>query len=81
MPMREQIQFFFRAASLILLWRGSWHLLDMYLFPLDPFWSNWSSLLLGVIFLLVADVALVKRHHHHKKLLDPKDCVDCAPQV
>lgn len=76
--MRQQTEFLFRAAALILLWRGSWHLLDLYLFPNDPVLSNWSSLGLGVIALLFAEKVLAPRP---KKVLDPKDCVDCAPQA
>ena len=75
--MREQIQFLFRAAALIFLWRGSWHLLDIYLFPDDPVLSNGISVILGIVLLLVADVLLVRKP---TKVLDPKDCEDCAPQ-
>ena len=76
--MRQQIEFLFRAISLILLWRGGWHLMDMYFFPENPFLSNWGSLILGLLLLLVAEKMLAPQKN---KLLDPKKCIDCAPQA
>ncbi len=76
--MRQQLEFIFRAVSLILLWRGGWHLLDIYFFPGNPMLSNWGSLVLGVVLLLVAEKILAPKP---KKVLDPKDCIDCAPQA
>jgi hypothetical protein len=76
--MRQQIEFIFRALSLILLWRGGWHLMDMYFFPGNPAWSNWGSLILGLIVLLIAEKLLAPKPN---QILDPKKCVDCAPQA
>lgn len=55
MNTKKHLHFFFRATALIFLWRGAWHLMDLWLFPQNPLWSNLASLVLGAFLLLVAD--------------------------
>jgi hypothetical protein len=76
--MRQQIEFLVRALALILLWRGGWHLLDLYLTPNNPLLSAWISLGLGIVALLIAEKILAPKPN---KVLDPQKCVDCAPQA
>lgn len=54
--MKRHLHFFFRATALIFLWRGVWHLMDLFLFPTNPLYSNVTSLIVGALLLLIADV-------------------------
>jgi hypothetical protein len=40
------------ATAVVLFWRGSWGLLDHYLFPRNPPLSYITSLILGIIILV-----------------------------
>lgn len=46
------------GTGLILLWRGMWGLLDVYLFPNHPILSYTISFLLGLFILLIDDIEL-----------------------
>ncbi len=43
------------AFAVISFWRGLWGLLDYYLFPGNYKLSLWTSLLIGMIILIVTD--------------------------
>jgi hypothetical protein len=36
------------VVAIVMMWRGIWNLLDLYLLPKNPKLSNWISLLLGL---------------------------------
>lgn len=48
------IVFFVIGPSVVAAWRGTWHLMDVYLYPESPLQSAWASFVsgLGVIFIL-----------------------------
>lgn len=50
---------FFRNLTLILsavlIWRGMWNFLDLYLFPGNEFLSNIVSIIIGIILLFIFD--------------------------
>ncbi|MBU2524779.1 hypothetical protein KKG71_06325 [Patescibacteria group bacterium] len=46
------------VASVVLVWRGIWGLLDLYLFPSNPALSYLTSTLLGLIILWIDDFHL-----------------------
>ena len=48
------------AIGVVLVWRGVWHLADMYLFPNNPLLSNIVSLIVGILILYLPDGSL---HH------------------
>lgn len=54
--LHKHLHFFFRATALIFLWRGAWHLMDLWLYPENPLYSNLASLILGALLLIIADV-------------------------
>lgn len=43
------------AIGVILVWRGVWHLADMYLFPEQPLISNLVSVLVWIMILYLPD--------------------------
>lgn len=43
------------CIAIVMIWRWIWDLLDMYLFPGNPFMSNLVSITLWIIILLVDD--------------------------
>lgn len=43
------------CIAIVMIWRGVWDFLDIYLFPDDPFMSNLISIALWIIILLVDD--------------------------
>jgi len=45
------------VVAIVMMWRGIWNLLDLYLLPKNPKLSNWISLLLGLA--LIALVLLL----------------------
>ena len=46
------------VVAIVMVWRGIWNLLDLYLLPKNPKLSNWISLLLGLaLFALVLILA------------------------
>ncbi len=59
--LKKHLHFFFRATALIFLWRGAWHLMDMWLFPNDAFSSNLASLVIGAGLLLMADTIFMTK--------------------
>ncbi len=46
------------AFAVILFWRGSWGLMDEYLFPSNYRLSLWTSLFLGLIILILTRHAI-----------------------
>jgi hypothetical protein len=44
--------------AIIMLWRGVWGLIDLYLFPDSPTFSHLLSLLLGALVLYLDDFSL-----------------------
>jgi len=45
----------FVASGVILFWRGSWGLMDLYIHPTDPLVSYLISLSLGIIILVLSN--------------------------
>ncbi|HLB60534.1 MAG TPA: hypothetical protein VJL83_02925 [Patescibacteria group bacterium] len=43
----------FVGTAVVLFWRGAWGLLDLYLFPENPAVSFISSILLGLLILIL----------------------------
>ena len=41
------------STGVLFYWRGTWLLLDSYLFPNHPHWSAWASLLIGVFGMII----------------------------
>ena len=73
----KQFHFFVRATALIFLWRGAWHLADIYLFPLNQVLSSTTSIVIGAVLIILADTLLWPREEETKA--SPSDPV-CAPQ-
>ena len=51
----KNISILIECIAIIMIWRGIWELLDMYLFPSNPIVSNLVSITLWIIILLVDD--------------------------
>jgi hypothetical protein len=47
------------STGVLFYWRGTWILLDSYLFPDQPHWSAWASLLIGMLGMIVYMVYLI----------------------
>lgn len=45
--------------QVLFYWRGTWILLDSYLFPDQPHWSAWASLLIGMIGMILHNAYLI----------------------
>ncbi len=43
------------VASVVMVWRGLWNLMDTYLFPGSPILSNIISIILGLFLLYLPD--------------------------
>jgi hypothetical protein len=41
------------SVAIVGFWRGTWNLLDYFLFPSSPLLSSFVSLLLGIIILII----------------------------
>ena len=41
------------VVAIVMMWRGLWGLLDIYLWPKNPKRSNWASFLLGFILICI----------------------------
>lgn len=54
---------FFKYAAIstgvLFYWRGTWILLDSYLFPGQPHWSAWASLLIGMVGMIAHNLYLI----------------------
>lgn len=52
-------ELFFRNLTIILasvlIWRGSWNLLDKFLFPDSPLLSSFFSIIFGIFLLFIFD--------------------------
>ncbi len=51
------------AAGVVMVWRGVWWLMDIYLFPNDPALSYAVSIILGLIILYIDDRAINELKH------------------
>lgn len=52
---KRNIRYLMIGIAIVMFWRGVWHLLDMYLFPDYPLWSNLICILLAIIIFLIDD--------------------------
>lgn len=43
------------VGSVVMVWRGLWGLMDLYLFPNDPLVSYLTSVFGGIFFLMLID--------------------------
>lgn len=41
------------AGAVVMFWRGAWGLMDLYIFPDHPLYSYITSILFGVIVLMI----------------------------
>ena len=57
MPTIPLYLYIIAVVAIVMMWRGIWNLLDLYLLPKNPKLSNWISLLLGLA--LIALVLLL----------------------
>ncbi len=68
-------KYFFRdiviVVGVVLVWRGTWYLIDMYFLPGHPVWSSVLGILLGLFLLYLpsGDLAHLSGRHHddHKR--------------
>ena len=67
-------KYFFRdiliVLGVVLVWRGTWHLIDMYFLPDHPVWSNTIGILIGLFLLYLPTGNLTHlsgRHHDEHK--------------
>ncbi len=59
------------VVAIIMVWRGTWHLLDRFLFPQNELWSDIISVALGLFLLFIDDFKLEELQHGPG--LDPKE--------
>jgi hypothetical protein len=52
------IKFCVISIGVLFYWRGTWLLLDLYLFPDQPDWSAWASLVIGWVGISVHNLSL-----------------------
>ncbi|MCK9186085.1 hypothetical protein M0P48_01460 [Candidatus Gracilibacteria bacterium] len=45
----------FALIAVVMIWRGLWNLLDMYIFPEHPVFSNVFTFLLGMFLIYLPD--------------------------
>ena len=53
LKVRKNLSYLIIAIGIVLIWRGVWGLLDIFLFPSIPVLSFSVSIALGVVLLLV----------------------------
>ena len=53
MPITNFVLYVIAAVGVISFWRGLWQLMDLYLWPDNPKRSNWASLIIGFVLILV----------------------------
>lgn len=51
------------AAGIVMVWRGIWGLMDVYLFPGNPTLSYALSIAIGLVILYVDDMAIDELKH------------------
>ena len=51
------------GVAIVCFWRGTWGLLDVYLFPNNYMMSSWASFIISLVILKIT-------HYLHKGLLD-----------
>jgi hypothetical protein len=47
-----------KALAIVMVWRGAWELLDMYLLPGNPILSNVVCIVVGVFLLYLPDQSI-----------------------
>lgn len=67
---KRNIKIAFTVTAIVMVWRGVWGLFDHYLFPENPDLSYITSIILGMLILLVDDFELGELAHdnEHRKL-------------
>ena len=57
------------CIAIVMIWRGIWDLLDMYVFPNSPLISNLVCIGIGILVLLIDDGKLweISQEHHKMK--------------
>lgn len=51
------------VAGIVMVWRGIWGLMDIYLFPGNPTLSYTLSILIGLVILYIDDKAFDELRH------------------
>lgn len=54
-PRPNFIPTLFTAVGVIMVWRGMWYFLDLYLFPQQPFVSGAASIIIGLVILYLPE--------------------------
>lgn len=60
------------VIGVVLVWRGIWHIADMYLLPDNDLYSSIAGIIIGIMLLLVDDLRLnelteVPAHSHDEQ--------------
>ncbi|MDD3263151.1 MAG: hypothetical protein PHR61_04925 [Candidatus Absconditabacteria bacterium] len=50
---RTNINILVTTMAIVMIWRGVWGLLDMFVFPNNPFFSYLISVFLGILLLFI----------------------------
>ena len=61
------------VIGIVMVWRGAWALLDMYLFPTKPFLSAIISIIIGAIILYLPDGSLKDLGGYETRTRNRKD--------
>lgn len=59
----RNLKLFLAAVGVILVWRGVWWLLDLYLFPASKTLSYLVGIVLGILILILDDGVLEELKH------------------
>ena len=51
----SNLNMFLTCMSLVMIWRGIWHLLDYYLLPNHYVWNALIPLVIGLVYLFIDD--------------------------
>lgn len=61
--LKKNIRILFAVTGVVMIWRGMWQLMDMYLFPGQPLLSSITSVVIGITILLLDDFLLNELGH------------------
>lgn len=61
--LKQNIGIFVAVTGVVMIWRGMWQLMDMYLFPGQPLLSSITSVVIGITILLLDDFLLNELGH------------------
>ncbi len=50
---RKNLRIFIDVVAVVLIWRGIWGTMDLFVFPNHPFLSYLTSTVLGIILLMI----------------------------